>query len=73
VCMEKDPFVPPPPAQDGKRRLSGIGLSNVRSRLQAIYGQPYGIVIDSKKGLGTTCLIELPLGVKVHAESVHRG
>ncbi|EMT52017.1 MULTISPECIES: sensor histidine kinase [Brevibacillus] len=73
VGMEKDPFVPPPPAQDGKRRLSGIGLSNVRSRLQAIYGQPYGIVIDSKKGLGTTCLIELPLGVKVHAESVHRG
>jgi two-component system, LytTR family, sensor histidine kinase LytS len=73
VGIDGDPFVPPPPQRDGKRRLSGIGLSNVRSRLQSIYGEPYGIAIESEKGAGTKCVIQLPIGVKAHAESVHRG
>ncbi|USG67064.1 sensor histidine kinase [Brevibacillus ruminantium] len=73
VGLTQDPFVTPPPAENGKRKLSGIGLSNVRSRLHAIYGQPHGIVIESELGQGTTCVIELPLGVKVNAESLHRG
>ncbi|MFY0542548.1 LytS/YhcK type 5TM receptor domain-containing protein [Brevibacillus sp. H7] len=73
VGMTSDPFAVASPTSDGKRRLSGIGLSNVRGRLQSIYGQPYDIAIESKEGRGTTCTIHLPIGVKVHAESVHRG
>lgn len=73
VGMDSDPFLSSQVEREGKRRLSGIGLSNVRGRLQSIYGQPYGIVINSEKGAGTTCTITLPIGVKVHAQSVHRG
>lgn len=73
VGMDKDPFVPVQDRAEGKRRLSGIGLSNVKSRLQSVYGQPYGIVIESVPGEGTTCVITLPVGVNADAKSVHRG
>lgn len=73
VGMDKDPFVPVQDRTEGKRRLSGIGLSNVKSRLQSVYGQPYGIVIESVPGEGTTCVITLPVGVNADAKSVHRG
>lgn len=73
IGMDRDPFLAPVESREGKRRLSGIGLSNVRGRLQSIYGQPYGIAIESERGVGTTCTIHLPIGVKIHAESIHRG
>jgi two-component system sensor histidine kinase LytS len=73
VGMDTDPFVPPQPHKDGKRRLSGIGLSNVKNRLQSVYGDPYGIVIESKPSQGTTCIIQLPVGVNASAKSIHRG
>ncbi|QRG66336.1 sensor histidine kinase [Brevibacillus choshinensis] len=73
VGMETDPFAMPPSKQEGKRRLSGIGLSNVKSRLQSVYGQPYGIAIQSVVSEGTTCVITLPVGVSASAKSVHRG
>jgi two-component system sensor histidine kinase LytS len=59
--------------KDGKRRLSGIGLSNVKSRLQSIYGPPYGIEISSAPKQGTTCTIQLPIGVNVSVKSIYRG
>jgi len=62
-----------PMQESGKRRLSGIGLANVRGRLQSIYGQPYDLAIHSEPGKGTICTIRLPIGVNAHAESVHRG
>lgn len=73
VGMDQDPFLMAQTQKDGKRRLSGIGLTNVRSRLCSIYGQPYGIVIESEFGRGTTCTIQLPVGVNASAKSVHRG
>ncbi|WP_419877368.1 ECF transporter S component [Brevibacillus centrosporus] len=73
VGMGADPFVQLHMQKDGKRRLSGIGLSNVKGRLQSIYGQPYGIVIESAPGEGTVCVITLPVGVNASAKSVHRG
>ncbi|MED4908058.1 sensor histidine kinase [Brevibacillus centrosporus] len=73
VGIGADPFVQPHMQKDGKRRLSGIGLSNVKGRLQSIYGQPYGIVIESAPGEGTVCVITLPVGVNASAKSVHRG
>ncbi|WP_429844769.1 ECF transporter S component [Brevibacillus sp. FIR094] len=72
VGMEVDPFKPALAEKSAGRQLSGIGLANVKSRLQSIYGEPYGIVIESKSGNGTTCTIQLPIGVNVSAQSVHR-
>ncbi len=73
VGMEGDPFTRPPAEREGKRRFSGIGLANVRARLQSIYGQPYGIAIESRPGEGTICTITMPVGVRQHAKSVHSG
>ena len=39
----------------------GIGVSNVRERLQVIYNQDYRMVIDSQAGRGTRILIEVPV------------
>lgn len=61
------------PQKDGKRRLSGIGLTNVKSRIQSIYGPPHGISITSEPNQGTICVIQLPVGVNVSAKSIHRG
>lgn len=72
VGMKVDPFEPALNEKRAGRQLSGIGLANVKSRLQSIYGEPYGIVIESKSGSGTTCTIQLPIGVNVSAQSVHR-
>lgn len=73
VGMATDPFAESLNHKAGKRRLSGIGLSNVRSRLQSVYGHPYGIVIESVVDEGTTCVITLPVGVNASAKSIHRG
>ncbi|NQF15491.1 sensor histidine kinase [Brevibacillus sp. HB1.3] len=72
VGMEVDPSERALDEKRAGRQLSGIGLTNVKSRLQSIYGEPYGIVIESKSGSGTTCTIQLPIGVNVSAQSVHR-
>ncbi|KMZ39732.1 MULTISPECIES: sensor histidine kinase [Bacillales] len=72
VGMEVDPSERALDEKPAGRQLSGIGLANVKSRLQSIYGEPYGIVIESKSGSGTTCTIQLPIGVNVSAQSVYR-
>jgi two-component system, LytTR family, sensor kinase len=38
----------------------GIGLPNVHSRLQATFGAPYGLEIESAPGRGTTVVMTLP-------------
>ncbi|MBS5228360.1 MAG: histidine kinase [Subdoligranulum sp.] len=40
--------------------FSGIGISNVDERLRLYYGNEYGLSIESRPGLGTTCWIRLP-------------
>lgn len=72
VGMDHDPFNRQLAQQQGRNRLSGIGLSNVKGRVESIYGTPYGIEIQSEKGHGTICTITLPIGVKAHAQSVYR-
>ena len=37
-----------------------IGLSNVNQRIKLLYGEQYGILIDSELNKGTTVIIELP-------------
>lgn len=50
-----------PAAAEGRRTRRGIGLPNVHRRLVLMYGEPYGLRIDSRKGEGTTVIIMMPL------------
>jgi sensor histidine kinase YesM len=45
----------------GEPRFSGIGLSNVHSRIRLQFGEPYGISIYSREKLFTTVEIRLPV------------
>ncbi|MFD2369538.1 LytS/YhcK type 5TM receptor domain-containing protein [Brevibacillus sp. GCM10020057] len=47
-------------AQIESRQSEGIGLVNVHKRLQSIYGDAYGLEIDSKPGIGTTVSFIIP-------------
>jgi two-component system sensor histidine kinase YesM len=38
----------------------GIGLLNVHSRIQLLYGTEYGVIVTSKKGEGTTITVRIP-------------
>lgn len=49
---------PAAPAQAGER--FGIGLYNVVYRLKLLFGEPYGLLIDSDPGAGTTVFIRVP-------------
>lgn len=40
---------------------NGIGVSNVRERLQVLYNHDYSMVIESQPGRGTRILIEIPV------------
>jgi len=48
--------------QDRQRYIyeSGIGIRNVRERLQVLYGQDYALKIDSQPGFGTAIHVEIP-------------
>lgn len=39
---------------------SNIGLSNVDQRIKLLYGEDYGLWIDSTENMGTTVIIDLP-------------
>jgi len=44
-----------------KRRRIHIGIRSVIRRLNLLYGEPYGVQIESKLGAGTTFRLLLPL------------
>lgn len=43
-----------------KQHLSGIGINNVNSRIQLLYGPKYGVQMESETGYGTVIQITLP-------------
>lgn len=43
-----------------KHKLSGIGVSNVHSRIRLLFGSRYGIRIQSEEGYGTAVMITVP-------------
>ncbi|WP_037290983.1 sensor histidine kinase [Saccharibacillus sacchari] len=50
------------PNRKSKRQLfTGIGVRNVHNRITLLYGEEYGVSIDSRKGEGTKIKITLPL------------
>ena len=44
-----------------KNYMSGIGLPNVDRRIKLVYGQEYGLSIDSEIGVYTCVTVSLPL------------
>lgn len=58
LAHESDPL----PNSRSKRQLfTGIGIRNVDERIKLLYGEPYGINIESKIGEGTKIRIVLPI------------
>ncbi len=49
----------PKPAPDGQPAAS-IGLSNIHNRLRLLFGEGYGIAIQSQFGHGTTVTVRIP-------------
>ncbi|RUS44308.1 sensor histidine kinase [Cohnella sp. AR92] len=50
--------------QDDGESVGGIGVTNLQRRLQHMYGEAYGIRVESSEGEGTTVILELPLPLK---------
>ena len=51
----------PASSQQADHQRESIGLANVDERLRRLYGDTYGLVIQSEVGKGSTVIIRLPL------------
>ena len=54
-----------------------IGLRNVHQRIRILFGEPFGLAIESEPGIGTTVSIRMPARkkeeLKTYVQSNHRG
>ena len=48
------------PGQAKHRGIHGIGVANVRERIVQIYGEDYGLEIESEEGVGTCVIMKVP-------------
>ncbi|MFH5186842.1 sensor histidine kinase [Paenibacillus sp. TAB 01] len=60
------------------RKTGGYGIRNVIDRMDAYFGQPYGVQLRSREGGGTEAVVLLPaihnkleVGEKLHVESAY--
>ena len=56
--------LPPPPEKDGSNLHTGIGVSNVNSRVKSWFGEGYGIAFKSSLDAGTTVTLTQPLVIE---------
>ena len=65
------------PGPEGNDDHYSIGLSNVHQRIRILFGEPYGLTVDSRPGIGTDVSITMPARRKeeleVYVQSNHRG
>lgn len=47
---------------------NGVGLSNVHERLRSLFGEDYGLRIESEEGKGTGVYVRVPLHEDTHEE-----
>ncbi len=48
------------PKSGSENRHNGIGMANIRDRIQLYYGVEYGIHVESEKDIGTTVTVTIP-------------
>jgi two-component system LytT family sensor kinase len=58
------------PSAAGGRREPGIGLRNVDERLRQVYGDAYGLIIETAPGAGTKVRVRVP---KFHPQALQDG
>jgi two-component system, LytTR family, sensor kinase len=58
VCDDGPGFANAPAALAG--RSGGVGLANVDGRLRHTFGAPYGLIVESEPGAGTTVVMTVP-------------
>jgi two-component system LytT family sensor kinase len=44
----------------GDRSVDSVGLGNVDGRLRAVYGDEYGLVVETAPGAGTKVVVRVP-------------
>ncbi|WP_214107916.1 sensor histidine kinase [Acrocarpospora catenulata] len=44
----------------GEERATGVGLANVDERLRQVYGDEYGLIVETGEGAGTKVTLRLP-------------
>ncbi|WP_082112177.1 sensor histidine kinase [Paenibacillus sp. DMB20] len=52
------------PGSDPVYHSGGIGLMNVHRRIQLVYGEQFGLTIESAAGAGTTMIMTMPADAK---------
>ena len=50
----------PHPRRRGRASAGGVGLANVDERLRQVYGDEYGLVVETARGAGTKVSVRLP-------------
>lgn len=68
MTLEEDKL-PETPKRDGVHLHTGIGISNVNSRIRLNFGDQYGVRFRSEEGVGTTVLLTQPLTFFEEGES----
>ncbi|WP_110251947.1 sensor histidine kinase [Streptohalobacillus salinus] len=64
ITKEHFPYV----VKQKRQMFSGIGMRNVHERIQLLYGDPYGVSVESEKGAGTKVTVTLPLVKAIREE-----
>jgi two-component system LytT family sensor kinase len=49
----------------------GLGLGNVDARLRAVFGDPYGVVVETAPGAGTKVTVRVPKASSLAAGGAH--
>ncbi|OAS23754.1 cache domain-containing sensor histidine kinase [Paenibacillus oryzisoli] len=58
--LEENRLAEPEEASTGTKRGGGIGLMNVHRRIQMVFGEAYGLSVDSEWGRGTCITMKMP-------------
>ncbi|WNR44491.1 cache domain-containing sensor histidine kinase [Paenibacillus roseipurpureus] len=62
--LEENRLAEPEEAVGGSKRGGGIGLMNVHRRIQMVFGEAYGLSVDSERGRGTCVTMTMPETVR---------
>lgn len=60
-----------PSGDDSVERRSGVALRNIQRRIELLYGEGYGLSVESTVGQGTTVTITLPIEKAEEGDGQH--